>query len=360
MNKLMGFETLLNNPWFSQKGTDQDVVVASRLRIARNLKEFPFPIRIKQDQVLLLENTILSAVKKIQSETKLQAFELSSFSSSVRKILVERSVFSQGYSVNGDSFLISDDGSSLSILLNDVDHLRMQSFKSGLALDSSLEELQKVDLLLEKELSFAASIEYGYLTTKLQDLGTGLKASIMLHLPALSMAGLLEKTFKSILKQNYTISGFYGSLGDAKGSLYQIATSSSFADSEEAMISSLKETAQKLIQYERLTREELLEHTKVPVLDAISRSFGTINYAVSLSYPEAVDCLSNLKLGISLGLIKNASPEQINAILYTMQNAHLESFFEGLGRTISPGSFDELRALFLKKILVDAQLQGVY
>ncbi len=332
--------------WFSLKGKEYDVVISSRARISRNLEGFPFPGTMGEAEELAVTSEIFSAFKELERDYSL--FILEDLSPVQRRILLERNLISQDYSLKTGRLTAVRKDQLVAMTTNEVDHLRIASFKGGLDLAGGYEDLRSLDLSLEEHLSFAASLDLGYLTTEIANIGTGLRLSIMVHLPALVRTGLIEKALKLIVQLGFTAKGFFGGDGDSLGDLYQVSNQVGIGASEEEFLEKLESIALQLIHYERKAREELLAKGKAELEDTVFRAYGILTNCRILSMREAITELSSLRLGAALGLL--AIPiEKITSLLVLTQKAHIQQMLGSGDESADARLIDFTRAAMIRE-----------
>lgn len=355
----MSYSGFFQDRWYGKEGGDLDVVISSRIRLARNLIDFPFPGKMSRDDENAVNAKVLEAVKRACGKEEMGIIDLSALPSAERRVLVEEGIIPQPYSLEPfRNFAMSPDA-SLAIVPNETDHVRMSAFASGLDLAGPYARLDALDDMMEESLSYAASYETGYVTTELNSMGTGLRASLLLHLPALSDSGLIEKAIKGILSEGLGVRGFYGGEGQSSGALYQISNSISLGESETAILARVRAAAMRLIQYERLAREELAERDRERLVDLVARAYAILRYAHSVSMSECFDLLSRFRLGVALGWIQGAGLSQIDAFYYRFQKASLQ-LEAGTADDSDKGlSIDVTRARKLRAFAAGTVLQGV-
>jgi protein arginine kinase len=345
--------------WYEHGGIDLDVVISSRVRLARNLKTFPFPGKMTPAEENHVQELVLDALRGEVEEYELSFVDLASIPPLERKALVEEGLVSQAYSLEPfRAFALSHDA-SICVVPNDIDHVRLSAYSSGFDLLSPFARLDALDDKLDGPLPYAASLELGYLTTELSSLGTGLRASVLLHLPALNDSGLIEKALKSIMNEGLGVRGFYGGEGQSSGALYQISNLSSLGESESTILNRVSQAVIKVVQYERLAREELAEKDHERFMDLVARSYAALRYAHVLGVSECFELLSRFRLGVALGWISGCSLEEINALYYGMQRASLQ-LGQGLADdAVKDTQFDVLRARVMRDFARKAAMQGV-
>lgn len=335
--------------WYEKAGPEGDIVISTRIRFARNLSKFPFPCKMNQAQRLevidLVKNAVLS--EEIKSGQKnLKAVDFFALDELSKMSLLEKHVISPDFMNNKkEKGLIVSEDYSISIMINEEDHLRLQVMAQGLDFDSAFEIADKLDTLLDKKLSFAFDDKLGYLTQCPTNLGTGMRASIMLHLPGLKETGVMNKISSNMLKLGLTIRGIYGEGTNPKGDIYQLSNQVTLGLSEKAAIKNLKDIAMQLITKERNIRKEFVKH--IDVIDRIHRSYGVLKSARIISSDEFMKLISNVRLGIALNEIKDISFDKINSLIIKVQPATL-SLSTSNSKELSPIKRDELRAELIR------------
>lgn len=323
--------------------------MSTRIRLARNLKKYPFPCKlgVKEKKeinkivtdVLVNGNSALSNRFKIINLDKLNEIEAVS--------LVERHLVSPNFISNKETgrLLLLDD-ETVSIMLNEEDHIRIQVMKEGFDLSGSYDLADKIDSLLGENLSYAFNDKLGYLTQCPTNLGTGLRASVMLHLPALQKNGYINRISSDLSKLGLTLRGFYGEGTQAVGSIYQISNQVTLGLSEKDAINNLKNVTLQLIEQEKAARNMISKDIKV--LDNIGRSLGILLNSRILSNEEFMDLISNVRLGISIGEISNIGYDVINSLIINVQPATL---MKNEGKEMTPSQRDEIRSKILRETL---------
>jgi protein arginine kinase len=323
------------------------VVISTRIRLARNLKDFPFPCRLSeqgsQKVIEKVKNALKNSNSPIASEfsfIKMEALTPQQSVSLVEKRLVSPEFISN---TNGRALLLSKD-EKLSIMINEEDHIRLQVITDGLSLEQAYDTADKLDTLLDENLDFAFDEKLGYLTQCPTNLGTGMRASVMLHLPALERSRAISRIAGNLSKLGLTIRGAYGEGTEPKGSLYQLSNQVTLGISEKAAIENLKNITEQLIAQESQARERLC--SSIEIRDAVSRSLGLLKTALVMTHDEALKLLSNVRLGIVSGQIENISTETIDKLMIAVEPATLTVNSK---RNLSANERDTERAEMLRK-----------
>ena len=237
----------------------------------------------------------------------------------------------------------------IAVMVNEEDHLRSQVILSGFELDQAWDRMERVDETLEQELDFAFSPQFGYLTACPTNVGTGMRASVMLHLPALMMTKQIEKVFQAVTKINLAVRGLYGEGTQASGDFYQISNQVTLGVSEASVIDNIKRVVPRIIQYERNVREHLLSDDRLALEDKVFRARGVLTNARSITSEETMDLLSAYRLGVNAGLIDDLPVEAVNELFVVTQPGHLQKME---GRELDPAERDRIRARFVREKLV--------
>ena len=289
--------------WYKELGAEGDVTVSTRVRIARNIKGLPFPSRINKEQLKAVNDEVKNALDCAVSEgfEKLNVIDMNSISDEEACAMVERHIISPDFAANRkDKILIISSDESVSIMVCEEDHIRIQVIKSGLALDEAYATADRIDDILSKHITFAYDDQFGYLTQCPTNLGTGLRASLMLHLPIIEGNGALASIAETVSKFGLTIRGMYGEGTKSSASLYQLSNQITLGISEKNALENLQSIAMQIIAKEREDRALV---NKILLEDSVMRAYGTLKYQLILSSEEFMQHISKIKLGCALGVI---------------------------------------------------------
>lgn len=326
-----------------------DIVISTRVRLARNLKEFPFPCRLSKQGMEKVTEKVKSAIKDSHSSvaSDFSFIKMDALTPMQGVSLVERRLVSPEFvsDVEGKALLLSSD-ESLSIMINEEDHIRIQAITKGLALEQTLDIVDKLDTLLDENLDFAFDKKLGYLTQCPTNLGTGMRASVMLHLPALEKSRAIGRISGNLSKLGLTIRGAHGEGTEPKGALYQLSNQVTLGISEKAAIENLKNITKQLVAQEEMARERLCE--SIEIKDTLSRSLGILRYAMSISHDEALQLLSNVRFGIEAGVLEGVSRSLIDRLMIDVEPATITV---NSGKNLSPAERDIIRAEFIREAL---------
>lgn len=307
------------NKWYESK-SNNDAILSTRIRFARNLESFPFPCRLDTQGRENVCNTVRDALSDV-SGLKLRYIEMQNLTPRQAVALAERHLISPDFATpaKGRALLLSED-ESVSIMLCEEDHIRIQVIKGGLDLEGAFELANRIDDLLDSKLKFAFDERIGYLTQCPTNLGTGMRASVMMHLPALSKCGQMSKLSATVSKLGLTIRGTFGEGTSAKGDIFQLSNQVSLGISERSALDNLKSIAMQIATQERSAGEEFVKN--VNILDRITRAYGILSTARLLNTEEMLDLFSWVRLGTAYGVI-NADITALNELTETMQAATL-------------------------------------
>ena len=343
----------INNPvlndipgWFRTKGKENDVVLSSRVRLSRNLTGFLFPNKMEirdEDKVKILISEAFGMI-----DQSMNIISLADISSIERRMLAERSLISQDFTLDKHkSFILSKD-QKVACMINEHDHLRMSVFESGLGLKYAYNTIDLLESKLEKILDFAVSLEFGYLNENIRNSGTGMKVSVMVHLPALVRLSLFDRAIKSSLEKEFTVKGFLGNEDGSLGDLYQISNGIAIGADEKELIEKLSQTSLKLATFERQARDELIERRKIEIEDRMYRSIGLISNCRLLGSGEAIKALTDLRLGIALGF-SDFDIGIVDSLIIMSQKAHIQ--FAIVDKKIDNVLLDESRSKIIRESL---------
>ncbi len=311
--------------WYLQNGKDSDVVISSRVRLARNIAEIPFPIKYTKEQAKKVAETIKEITPSIGYGLKF--IDLNDLDDITKVSLVEKHVISPEFAMNKakTGAMVINDEENICIMVNEEDHLHLQFFSSGLELDNLKNLAIEIDEKLDSMLHYACHEKYGYLTSCPTNVGTAMKASVMVHLPALTMTGNIRKILDIVSGFGMTIRGIYGEGTQSQGEIYQISNNQSLGVTENDIIKNLNIITEKVIEQERMARKYLAKNS-IDLEDRVYRAYGTLAYATKLSSDETKKLLSYVKLGTDLGIIKELNDSKISKLYLYNQPANLQKY----------------------------------
>ena len=351
--------------WLCESGPDGDVVVTSRVRLARNVESFPFVSRLAPERAVELANSLEPVLSGLELGDEVHWVEIQSASPVLRLLLRERHLVSRDLAPNTEERPASPGRAvafthqeNISIMVNEEDHLRIQSLSPGFAVQEAFQLARSVDQQLENRLRYAHTAQYGYLTCCPTNVGTGLRASVMLHLPALSLVqSERDKVFQAAQRTGLAVRGLYGEGSRAHGDFYQVSNQVTLGRSEEQLVSELGEIVPAIVRFERSVRAALLEDNRAGLVDRVSRSYGMLRTARSMTTDGALAHLSNLRLGVHLKLWDGAPIEVLNRVRVQIQRGHVQALHQEQPSPalLDSNERDRLRAAFLRQVLSRGQ-----
>ena len=331
--------------WYLGTGAQNDVVINTSIHLARNVREYPFPNRLSLPDKLKVNSVIKNAAEKL-SDYSFNYAEMKTLSQSEVVSLAERHLVSPEFasSRDGRALLLTED-EAVSIMLNEEDHIRLQVMYAGFALDEAYKTAENINNKLSEQLDFAFDDKLGYLTQDPTALGTGMKASVVLHLPALVSTSQITKLITTVSKLGLSLRGSYGEGAAAKGDMFRLSNTITLGISERAAIENLKSIALQIAAQERSAREEIF---KAPVTeDRIYRAYGVLKYARMIDTNEFMELISLVRLGAVKGII-NVECQKIEALMIHMQPATISL---SVDRPLDRGERDKLRAQLVRQNL---------
>jgi protein arginine kinase len=332
--------------WVKSAGEAGDVVISSRVRLARNLKGFPFPNYADEKQLTEIVAAIKTAVQGETEFGSLQLVPIEELTPNDRLVLVEEHLCSPQFIENPHlRLLLLNQEQSVSVMVNEEDHLRIQTVTPGNSLDQSLDLAKQVDDYLEKTLEYCFDERCGYLTACPTNVGTGIRASLMLHLPGLTMVDQIKRVLSFLAHVGMNIRGLYGEGTESLGNIYQISNQITLGHSEEELTSNLKSICRQVIEQERNVREALLKDSKLQLEDRLCRSFGILTQARLLNAQEALKLLSDVKLGVELGIIPQISKITVKELMFLIRASILQKIS---GQEITGVKRDYFRAQIVR------------
>ena len=319
---------LNNRGWFTEEGSENDVIVYSRISLSRNIKETVFPANMDRETEEKFYREIRAAVDNLD---KGSFFHFSKLDYDERRLLSERHYIKGGASFERDPAVYITDDEKYLIVFNQDDHVMIKSFRAGLDLRKAYNNCNLADNLLEEKLSYAWSSKFGYLTSDLTAAGTGLKSSVMLFLPAITRTGKIDKVMKDVMQSGLSVTGFVGDGDNSSGDQYIIENQFSIGESEEEIINRIESISVMITDYEREVRDFLFKKEGAALEDEVMRAYGILKYCRILTINEAIKNLSLLKLGKYLNIINEGYITycNINCLLIEIQKAHLNMALSG-------------------------------
>jgi protein arginine kinase len=336
--------------WLRGSGPMSEVVISSRIRLARNVAGYPFLTKCSKAQRSTLEHKVRDTILDANIAPQTLYVDLDTAPEMDRQLLVERHLISKPHAAaEGARGVAIGENETISIMINEEDHLRIQVLRSGLQLEEAWDQINKLDDALEAKLDYTFHPRFGYMTACPTNVGTGIRVSVMLHLPALKLTGEIEKVFRAAKDMRLAVRGLYGEGTEATGDFYQISNQTTLGKSEEEFISDFKHLViPKIIDYEHHARRTLLKERTVALDDKVFRALGTLRSARLITSEDTLNFLSHLRLGVNLERIKDIDLRTINELFLLSQPAHLMKM---LGKKLDGDTRRQARAEYIRSRL---------
>jgi protein arginine kinase len=337
--------------WYASDGPDNDIIISSRVRLARNLKDYTFPIIMKDDErKAVLENVREVLMSKSEPLIKDMLYvNISELTPVDREAMVERHMISSELARGREySAAFVNKSESISVMVNEEDHLRIQCILPGLQLRECLELCSGIEDLIGQTVEYAFRSDYGYLTCCPTNVGTGMRASAMMHLPALTMTGYIGTLLETCGKIGVTVRGIHGEHSGASGNIYQVSNQISLGQSEEDIADNVNGIAVQIMNRERAVEAELLDKGRIRIEDMVYRSYGAFVNARMISTEESLKLLSDIRMGVNLGIVKDISLKCLNELMLSVQPATLQRI---TGRPLDPDERDIRRSEIIRQKL---------
>jgi protein arginine kinase len=332
--------------WLRGEGPHHEIVISSRVRLARNLRNRAFPGWGKKQARLDVLELIKARVEELPEMQESFSALMQDLSAIERQVLVERHLISREHAAKGvGSAVVMNRRQTLSIMINEEDHLRMQSMRSGLQLKQAFKLVDKIDTALENDLEFAYDPRLGYLTACPTNVGTGMRASAMLHLPGLVLSELINQVVQAVNKIGLAVRGLYGEGTEAMGNLFQISNQTTLGEKEDEIIARLTKVIETIIEKEQDARQVLVEKKSNTLSDQIGRAYGVLTFAHAMNSKEALNLLSIIKLGMDLGAFSEDRRLSIDELFIETQPAHLQKNSQ---QKLNAEERDHLRAQLIR------------
>lgn len=336
--------------WFEEAGVRNDIVISSKVRLARNINAYPFSTCITEKQIEKMLSDTGKVVLKLPATAQYRDYILEDLDDIQKEALVERNVISNYLSNQKEAmFFVSEDEKN-TIMLNEEDHIRIQCTEAGLNLKGAFERVNQLDDMIGSKIEYAYDDNFGYLTTCPSNVGTGMKASLMMHLPALGNSKKIQDLISEVGHFGVDMKGLYGEDGSGSGHIYQISNQKTLGFSEEEIINNLESIAKQIIDREKECQRQVLKSDKSKLEDEIYKSYGILKYSRRLNFKDAMLFLSEIRLGLSLHIIEfqDNSDFMIYQLIIGSQPANLKLIAQ---RDMDDGELEELRARFIRENL---------
>ncbi|GAK43095.1 protein arginine kinase [Paenibacillus urinalis] len=338
--------------WMRNTAADSEIVISSRVRVARNVQSFPFPMLATEEQSREVRRNLIDVLgfEEVHKFGEFHVLNLNELDQFDKEVLVEKHLISPDLaneSRNGAVILSEDE--SISIMVNEEDHLRIQCLFPGFQVQEAWKRASAIDDVFEAHIDYSFDDRRGYLTSCPTNVGTGLRASVMMHLPALVMTKQISRVLTAVSQVGLAVRGIYGEGSEATGNLFQISNQITLGQSEAEIIENLYSVVLQIIGHERNARERLMRDSKQRIMDRVMRSYGILSHAVIMDSKEAAQRLSDVRLGIDLGLIEEPSIVQMNELNVMTQPGFLQKKFGE--EVLDPNARDIYRAQMIRDVL---------
>lgn len=315
-----------SDSWYLQPGVDSDVVLSTRVRLARNLADFPFPEFHKGDDAMRVQTLIFDAFSQLDDADDWQLLSVSDMDKLGRQLLAERSILPTDIIDSGTGAVAVRTDGKMSCTINRHDHLHLSTVLPGFVPSECLDSVRSTDALLQKTLSFAGNKEFGYLTSRLKDTGTGMKISCLLHLPSVHELGLQDTLFRTLVDTGFDVYACFAPAGSevtSLGAWFRISTNHAFPMSETDQLAAVTSAGHNIVEIERKSRQDLIITKPTIIRDRVYRALAAVKFSKFISLREGVELISALKWGIDLGLLEGVSDSQLYSLLIRIQGGHL-------------------------------------
>ncbi len=318
--------------WYTKQGPDNDVVLSTRIRISRNLADFPFPQKFKNDDSVRVQTLVFDSILKNDKSSAYQTLAVASLNNLGAQMLLERGLIEHS-TLNspgaGIVMKLSGEGanSGLVCTINDIDHVRISCFVPGLDCNSAYKECEKMDEILQKGLQFAASYDFGYLTSCIKDSGSGMKISCRVHLPSIAFLNEIPKLFESLYSKGIVAEPAFGmsaEIGASIGSFYQLSSCIAGNGSELEQIANFTGNMKAVIELERKSRDTVLQKRTTEVTNQILKSYSLAKFCLLFDLRDSIKIISDIKWGKNLDLIKEIDDSELTSLIYRVQESHLK------------------------------------
>lgn len=334
--------------WYEKSGRDNDVVISTRARLARNIKGFPYGTKLNRDGAQKIVSLVDDALSRAHFD-KAEFIDFSSLGDNKANSYFEKHYISSDFLAGAlPKKLVLSEEMGIAIMVNEEDHLRIQAIVSGFDIEKAFDTADKIDSLLSESIEFDFDEKLGYLTKCPTNLGTGLRLSVMMHLPALTMTKQMTQVLKIAPQLGFTVRGFYGEGSKASGYLYQISNQETLGSSEKELCEKMASFVSQLIERERNARKQMYNSAPTAVEDMIFRAEGALKYARLMSAKEFIDHYSALRLGVSLGICESIKSETLNKLLIETA-AH--TLFADSAALPSESVRDKVRAEYIRNLI---------
>ncbi len=347
----MQIEDMIQQPasWLLGSGEESEIVLSSRIRLARNLENHRFTHNAKGDELAAILDETQNVASRTKTFEKNGYFPMGSVSALNRQFLIERHLISTDFlDSSSNRGLVVNNTEDVCLMINEEDHLRLQAYGAGFDLDGAHQKANRLDDELSPNLNFAFSERLGFLTACPTNLGTGLRASVMMHLPGLVHSKEIHKLLENLRKLHHSIRGLYGEGTEVMGNFFQISNSATLGTPEDTILDNLKNVVTKLIGFERQAREMLFRKAQSLLEDKVWRAYGLLQHARRVDTKEALSLISAVRLGMGMGITSDITVRELNEMLVYIQPAHLQI---AAGKMLDQHERDAMRADYIRRML---------
>lgn len=350
----MSLEQFMNeaiSPWMRDEGPENDIVLSSRVRLARNFADHIFPTIGETGELTKITDLFKEEFHgaSFESYKNLNLIYMNGLSDVEKRVLVEKHLISPNLAKAKAGAVLMSENEQVSIMLNEEDHLRMQLYFPGFQLSTALKEAFYIDDRLEQKINYAYDERRGYLTSCPTNVGTGMRASAMVHLPALVFTKGINRMIPAISQLGFVVRGIYGEGTEAVGNMFQVSNQITLGKAEEEIVADLESIITRLVEQERAARRHLFDQNRVVLEDQIHRSYGVLKHSRIMESHEAAKRLSNLRLGIDLGMMEHLNHSMLNELMVLIQPGFLQHYAKG---ALTSSERDVMRATLIRERLL--------
>jgi protein arginine kinase len=347
----MRIRDMIDRPaaWLDASGEESEIVLSTRVRLARNIDNTRFPHNCSKEELAAVLDRTRQAVEDTRGLRRGHYFAMGSASSTDRQFLAERHLISRELLFNSSSRgLIVNDREDLCVMINEEDHLRIQGYRSGFDIAGAFDRVNQLDTQLADGIGFAFNERLGYLTACPTNLGTGMRASLLIHLPGLVHSKEINRLLDSLRQLNHSIRGLYGEGSEVMGNLFQLSNSATLGTAEDDIVAGLREMVNKVVGFEHRSRDMLLRKARSLLEDKVWRAFGLLSHARSVSTKEALSLISAVRMGVGMEIIDRPSLPALNQLLVDIQPAHIQVRH---GSALDSNERDMTRAELIRSVM---------
>lgn len=339
--------------WLADSGPEDDIAISSRIRLARNIREIPFPSNAGTDNMESSTAAVLLAVEKTKCFRKFYEIDMAKLNPLDRQVLLERRLISREFfAKKQNTALVMTDDEVCSIMINEEDHLRMQAMLSGLRLGEVWKIIDRIDDRLSSELPYAFDDNLGYLTSCPTNVGTGIRASVMLHLPGLVLGEQINAVIQAVNKLGLAVRGIFGEGTESLGNLFQISNQSTLGETEIQIIERLEAVIRQIINHEKNSRQKLLQNRREFLMNHVGRSYGMLRHSYIIPSEDTLNSLSALRLGVDMGMFSSVDIHTVNELFVIVQPGHLQKY---AGKDLDTSERDIFRATVIRERLKSSE-----